>query len=57
MKTVKQMKEELDKFPDAAVCYGLLGGLRIMSAYKFGLIYCGKDRQDDLETEVFNDKI
>lgn len=57
MKTVKQMKEELDKFPDDAQCYAYEGeviGLVVIKPdaslfQKYGVIYCseGDDDYDD----------
>lgn len=62
MKTVKQIKEELAKFPDDAVCYAYEGevvGIIIQVVGKTGkvigrqgVIYCSETDQSELETEL-----
>ena len=43
MKTVKELKKELSKFPDDALCFAYEGesiGIAIQSNNKEGFIYC-----------------
>lgn len=59
MKTVKQMKEELAKFPDNAECYGYEGeacGLGIKLKGKYGFIHCSERNGKESETELFKVK-
>jgi len=64
MRTVKQLKEELDKFPDDALCYAYEGlselcapiqeptGIVIVKNDKQGIIHCTAWKGIDAESTV-----
>jgi hypothetical protein len=60
MKTVKELKRELRKFPDDALCYGYEGectGIGIETKDgKFGFIYTKFNTKKDAKTETLNEK-
>ena len=60
MRTVKELKEELSKFPDDAVCFAYEGevtGITITPAargpWKFGFIYCCDVNGEERPTETW----
>ena len=56
MRTVKELKKELEKFPDDAMCYGYEGedvGIAISKDGKCGFIYCGESNCKEPDTEEF----
>lgn len=64
MKTVKQLKIELDKFPDDALCYAYEGEVRGIIILKganlhalHGVIHCEEstDPADEPETEEWEE--
>ena len=60
MITIKKLKEELDKFPDEAMCHAYEGekqGLTIDGPGKCGFIYCSEGSEDpNKSTEVYDDE-
>ena len=64
MKTVKQLKEELAKFPDEALCFAYSGEVEGVTILKnrdigeYGFIYCSEylELNDEQETDLFKEE-
>lgn len=55
MKTVKELKKELEKFPEDAMTYAYEGecvGITVTKDGKNGFIYNGESNTKDTETET-----
>ncbi|MEN8237331.1 MAG: hypothetical protein ABFQ95_07325 [Pseudomonadota bacterium] len=55
MKTVKEMKEELDKFNDDDMCYAYEGeviGLVINRGHDQGVIFCAEGSGEEEDTHL-----
>ena len=62
MKTVKEIKEDLNKFKDSDLCYayeGEVSGIIVNRGEEQGVIFCGEFDGPEKETEIISleDKI
>lgn len=58
MRTVKELKQELDKFPEDALCFaydGEASGISIKEGRKYGFIYVSEVKLKDEETELLGE--